>query len=350
MFINNKKTIIFLFVTLFFAGCSIGQGSGDPIGGVMRSDDNGKTFISKSKIDDKNSLVNMSILSLAVDPSDGNSIYAGTQKNGLFVSVDNGENWKTLNLAVASIGGIVLNAQNTNTFFVSGMTNSRGSIFRTDDKGESFRRIYIEPTDGTNITALNILPDNANIIYAGTSKGVIIRSFNGGETWENLYDLKGVKISEIIFDIKDYKTIYLLTSNNGVFKSRDSGLSFENLKTLERSANQFMYSGSVYSLAVHPTDSGSIFVGTNEGIYKSVDYGYSWEKVDTIASTNGIPIYALAINPHNPSQIVYGAGKAIYISNGGAWAITDTTSSQAVNVIRHNPVMDGIIYLGMNVK
>lgn len=346
---SKLKVISIFFSIAFLTGC-LNQGSGSPIGGIMRSDDGGKIFIPKSKIDEKKSLIKMGILSLAIDPSNGTTLYTGTQQNGLFVSEDNGENWKSLNLAITNIGGIVLNPQNTKHFIVSGMINKRGCIFSTNDKGENFRQIYIEPTDGTNITALNIHPNNANIIYAGTSEGVIIRSFNGGETWENLYSMKGVKVTEILFDVKDFQTIYLLTSDNGVFKSRDSGLSFVNLSSLERKVDQKFYSGSVYSLAIHPTDSGSIFVGTNNGIYKSTDYGYSWEKVDTIASTDNIPIYALAVNPHNPSQIVYGAGKAIYTSSGNAWAITDTTSSQAVNVIVHNPVIDNVIYLGMSGK
>lgn len=348
---NMKSKIGLVLIGVFFlSGCLGRESSGKPIGGVMRSDDSGKTFLAKSKISEKASLIKMSVLSLAIDPSNSNTIYAGTQANGLFISEDNGEIWKPLNLAVANIGGIVLNPQNTRNFFTSGMSSGRGSIFRTDDKGETFRRIYIEPIDGTNISALNINPENPDIIYAGTNNGVIIRSFNGGETWENLYNMKGISVLEILFDVKDSKTIYLLTSNNGVFKSRDSGLTFISLDSIERNDSQEMYSGSVYSLAIHPTLSGSLFVGTNNGIFQSKDYGYSWEKIDTIASTDNIPIYALAINPHDTNQIVYGAGKAIYTSNGNTWAITDTTSNQAVNVIKHDPVNNGIIYLGMSGK
>lgn len=346
---NKFKITIILVTILVLMGCLGGESpeSGDAIGGVMRSDDGGKSFVSKSQITEKNSLIRTSVLSLEIDPTNGNILYAGTKQNGLFTSEDNGEIWRSLNFPLTNIEEIVVNTQNVNNIYVSGMLNGRGAIYRTDDKGGNFRQVYIEPNDGTNITAMTINPNNSDIIYAGLNTGLLIRTSDGGETWEDLFTFGNVSLLEVFFDAQDSDTIYVLNSANGVFKSRDGAKSFENVLDLERYEDQGIYEGNVYSLAVNPSVSGSILVGTDKGVFQSKDYGRSWEEVDTIASVKGIPIYALKINPHNTDQIVFAAAKAVYTEIDGNWAVTDTTSNLAVNVIKHNPVNNGIVYLGM---
>jgi photosystem II stability/assembly factor-like uncharacterized protein len=355
-----KQKIIILSISLIIlAGCS-NSGSGNSIGGVMRSDDSGKTFSPKSEIDEKTSLENVNVLSIAPSPISSNIVYVGTAKSGLFLSENSGDVWQPLDFPVVSIRNIVINPQNTQNMYVSGMEQSRGTIFRSDNAGEEFRKIYLEPQDGTDITALTLHPHNANTIYAGTSGGVVIRSSDGGQTWRNLFDIKdagyssSAAILNISFDAGDDRTIYVLADNNTVYKSRNGGQTFIDLKDLELKEklddeNEIKedFSGTLYSLAVNPAISGNLLVGTDDGIYQSVDYGYSWRAVNTIASTDGIPIYALAINPHNTNQIVYAAAKAVYTSMGSSWAITDTTSNRTVSVIQHSLTQSNVVYLGL---
>lgn len=348
-YMNKLKITTILASILILTGCLGGDPpeSGSAIGGVMRSDDSGKSFISKSQITEKTSLIKTSVLSMEIDPSNGSTLYAGTQQNGLFASDDNGEVWRSLNFPLTNIRKIIVNPQNTNNIYASGMLNGRGTIYRTDDRGGSFQQVYVEPRDGTNITALAIHPSNPDIIYAGISTGLLIRTSDGGSTWEDLYTFGGFSILEILFDAEDSDTIYVLNASNGVYKSRDGSITFESILSLERDEDQKVYEGNVYSLAVNPLISGSVMVGTDNGIFQSKDYGRSWEEVDTIASVRGIPIYALAINPHNTDQVVFAAAKAVYTKIGNSWAVTDTTSNRAVNVIKLNPVKSGIVYLGL---
>lgn len=348
---NKLKITTILLTVLLLSGC-VGagqQGSGSAIGGVMRSDDSGNSFISKSKIDEKRSLVKTNVLSMTVDPSNGSTLYAGTQNNGLFGSDDNGETWRSLNFPLTDINKIVINPYNTNNIYISGMLSGRGTIYRTDDKGENFIQVYVEPLDGTNITSLAIHPSDSAVVYAGISSGLLIRTSDGGNTWEDLTSFDESGVLEILFDAGDSQTIYVLSANGGVFKSRDGGLNFVSIIDLERDEEYEygMYEGRVYSLAVNPSVSGAVLVGTDSGIFQSKDYGVSWEEVDTIDSVIGIPIYALVVNPHNTNQIVFAAGKAVYTEINGSWSVTDTTSNRSVNVIEINPISDGVVYLGL---
>ncbi len=346
---NKLKITTILASILILTGCLGGESpeSGSAIGGIMRSDDSGNLFVSKSMIDEKTSLVKTSVLSMAVDPSNGNTLYAGTQQSGLFVSDDNGEIWRSLNFPLTSIKKIAINPYNTNNIYISGMLSGRGTIYRTDDKGENFQQVYIEPLDGTNITSLAIHPEDPSIVYAGLSSGLLIQTSDGGSTWEDLVIFEGFDVEEILFDASDSQTVYVLSVNDGVFKSRDGGRDFVSILDLDRDEKQMIYEGVVYSLAVSPSISGAVLVGTDNGIFQSEDYGKSWDQIDTIESTDGIPIYALAVNPHNTDQVVYAAAKAVYTKIGNSWAVTDTTSNRAVSVIRHNPIRDGVVYLGL---
>jgi photosystem II stability/assembly factor-like uncharacterized protein len=230
---------------------------------------------------------------------------------------------------------------------MSGMYQKRGSVVRSIDGGIEWQRIYVEPQDGTNITAMVVSPVNGDMIYIGTSGGTIARTLNAGESWENLYHADK-SINELLIDAGDINTLYALVDGYDIVKSRDDGMTFESVRDMERDfETQKLYEGTLYSMTVSPSVSGVVIVGTDQGVFRSNDYGQSWIAVDVIASTIGIPIHAIEINPHDANQLVYAAAKAVYTSVEDSWAITDTTSNRTVDVIAHDPVNSDIVYLGL---
>ena len=325
----------------------MGGQSGAPVGGVFKSTDSGRTFEPKNTIDEKHSLSASNVLSIAIDPSDENRLYAGTAKHDLYLSTDGAETWKPLQTGLINIENVVVNPFNTQVVYASGLYNGRGSVVRSDDGGTVWKRIYVEPKDGTNIMSMTMSPTNGEMVYIGTSGGTIARTLNGGESWENLYHAQN-SVNELLIDSGDVNTLYALVDGTDVVKSRDNGVTFESVRDMERdSETQKLYEGTLYSMTVSPSVSGVVIVGTDRGVFRSNDYGLSWESVDVIASTIGIPIHAMQINPHNAEQLVYAAAKAVYTSVGDGWAITDTTSNRIVDVIVHSPVSDSVVYLGL---
>ncbi len=342
-----KYSIISVFIVAIvaFSGC-MNSHSGKPIGGVMKSDDAGRHFESKVYIDEKSSLAKSNVLSMAIDPSNNNIIYAGTGKHDLYKSVDGAESWTKLLTGITNIRSIAIDPFSTRTLYISGLYNGRGSVVKSTDGGENWERIYPEPSDGTSVTSLIVSPRNGDEVYIGTSGGTIARTKDGGSTWENLYKAMS-SVDVLAIDSTDMNTIYALIGGADVYKSRDNGVTFEDVSMLERESAEQLYSGRLYSMATSPSVSGTVVVGTDKGVYRSVDYGQTWTAIDVIASTEGIPIHAVAISPHNVNNVVYAAAKAVYTGVPDGWAITDTTSNRVVSVIAHDPVDVQVVYIGL---
>lgn len=338
------STILFLSI-LVFTGC-LEQSSGKSIGGVMKSDDSGRTFESRVFIDEKQSLTSSNVSALTVDPSNNRVVYVGTLSNDLYKSIDGTESWVHVATNLTNIKDIAINPFDTQMLYISGLYQGRGSVIKSVDGGVLWNRVYVEPKDGTNITAMAISPINGNVVYIGTSGGTIARTNNGGESWENLYHAAS-SVNALEIDGGDINTLYALVGGNDIVKSRDDGATFESIRSMQRETSDDLYTGTIYAMTVSPSVSGVVLIGTNQGVFRSDDYGFIWRPVDVIASTIGIPIHAIAVNPHDASQLVYAAAKAVYTRVPDGWAITDTTSNRSVSVITHDPVDSHVVYIGL---
>lgn len=143
------------------------------------------------------------VLTVAVDPSDSQIVYAGTGSiighgNGVFKSTDGGMTWSPSN---------------------------RGMI--------DYR-----------ISALTIDPTNSSIIYAGAENGELFKSTDAGASWNDMSDqdlmdlFSTPTIVDIFVDPADPKTVYVLAEKAGVLISYDSGSSWLKLgrpETLDNS-------------------------------------------------------------------------------------------------------------------
>jgi len=119
------------------------------------------------------------IISLAVDPSDINTLWAGTNK-GLYESNDGGVNWKIVNAASdAPVLAIYINPDNRKDMYIS--IYGQG-ILKSTDGGKGWKKMNgIEKNDVIGYFAAS--PKDSKIIYAATYKTTIYRSTDGGKTW-----------------------------------------------------------------------------------------------------------------------------------------------------------------------
>src|SRR5690349_21859472 len=106
-----------------------------------------------------------SIGSLAVAPSDPNTIYAGTgeacirgnlaQGDGVYKSVDAGKSWKNVGLRDSrAIGKLIIHPTNPDIVFVAALghpygQNAERGVFRTMDGGKSWQRVlFVDENTG----------------------------------------------------------------------------------------------------------------------------------------------------------------------------------------------------------
>ncbi|MDT0607527.1 WD40/YVTN/BNR-like repeat-containing protein [Croceitalea rosinachiae] len=164
------------------------------------------------------------------------------------------------------------------------------------------------------INDMEIHPTNSRIIYAGTAGGGVWKSNDSGTSFNPIFDDYCQSIGAVALDPNDPdKTIYVGTGEtwtrnsvsvgDGLYKSVDGGanwikLGFENS---ERIAN----------IIINPNNSNEVYIavlgalwGDNEerGVYKSNDAGITWEKLLYVDQKTGCA--DLAIDPKN-SNILY---------------------------------------------
>ena len=191
------------------------------------------------------------IVSIAIDPINPNTLYAGTWGAGIFKTTDGGSNWYPVNT------------------------------------GLGYPYIW----------SLAVDPSQSNIVYAGTDRNKLYKSVNGGASW--FLSSNGIQDGAIVYDILIDPTnparVYISTrgiSNNGnppwngvIYRSFDSGSSWRAIVSNYPSSYQQDWA---YGLAINPSSPKNIYAAMHQsGIYHSDDYGISWYKAN-----DGLPVEA----------------------------------------------------------
>jgi photosystem II stability/assembly factor-like uncharacterized protein len=230
------------------------------------------------------------VTSIAIDPRDPPTVYAGAFGAGLFESTDGGATWArpvttngTVNpninaLLVDPLVPGTLYAGTSAGFFKS--TNNAGT-WRISSTGLSSPDVRVLAID-TTIPAL----------YAGTAAGVA-RSTNGGGRWTMLTKGLTFAVNALALDPAVPSTIYAGTAA-GVFQSLNGGSNWT-------AFNTGLVSHAINALAAAPA---TIYAGTARGLFRRTDSDSSWT-----ALTNGLTtanIASLAIDPGSPDTIYAG--------------------------------------------
>jgi len=147
-------------------------------GGVFRSTDGGQSWTALF-----DQMPSLSIGALAIDPSDTNVIYAGTGEvnpgggsmayggAGLFRSTNQGDGWQLIGLEESgSIGRILVHPTDPNTIFVAALgqlwtTNPERGVYRTTNGGTTWEKVlYVD--DVTGCVDLIQRPDDPDVLFA----------------------------------------------------------------------------------------------------------------------------------------------------------------------------------------
>ena len=150
--------------------------------GVFKSTDRGNNW---TRIN--NGLNSLETNVLAVDPNDSDVLYLGTDDDGIYKSINGGENWKKL-IPTASfgVGDIIVDPQNSNNVYMGTvdyfrLSESRGvlgdfGVYKSTDGGTTWEE-FNSGLNHLGVFSLELSEEN-RILYAGTRAG--------GVYWINL--------------------------------------------------------------------------------------------------------------------------------------------------------------------
>ncbi len=220
--------------------------------------------------------------SLVINPQDGNVLYAGFARNGVYKSTDEAGSWdpSVQGLNNTYIEGLATHPTSSGTVFAA----MRGyNLATTANGGTSWDYLAGSPS---NLGSIAINPQNPSTIFAGQRQQYPIRfylhkSTNGGQSWtdvEFLYNFFGtvqLGVSDIWIHPSDPSTMLLAvegfgTGGGGVFRSTDAGATWD---------RKYSFWGT--ALAADPAKPGTVYFGTARYGYvlQSTDRGVSWTRI-----------------------------------------------------------------------
>ncbi|MFW9928526.1 MAG: T9SS type A sorting domain-containing protein [Candidatus Thorarchaeota archaeon] len=270
-------------------------------GGVFISTDNGLNW---KKIN--NGLTNTHVWSLAAftNGEKGRMVFAGTN-DGIFFSSDDGKHWIQSNngFTGSTVTSIAISSSSKGGINI--FAGTYGNAFLSTDNGSKWTKI----NNGLNnkyIHALIVFPKNSSSekVFAGTENGVFVSTDNGSN-W-NQTNLSNVTVTcfDILTNGAGNNYIFAGTFDKGIFLSTDDGLSWNQV-------NEGLTDNHIQSLAIVPNgkNSSSIFAGTSSEIFLSTNNGSIWTKIN-----NDSLRFANAMAVMDSTIFIGTSGEGIFIS------------------------------------
>ena len=182
--------------------------------GVHLSRDQGATWNRISPLENKEL---QPIMSLAFDPTNDKTIYAGTPHLP-WKTTDGGATWRSIHRGMiddSDILSLIVNPKHPSQLFIGACSG----IYRSDNSAALWTKLLGITGAGYRTYSVVQDPSNANIIFSGTRDG-LWKSADGGKTWHKTspHIVKSIAISPV-----DSKKVYLATEDAGMLRSVDGG-------------------------------------------------------------------------------------------------------------------------------
>ena len=179
-----------------------------------------------------------------------------------------------------------------------------------------------------------VYEEDPSIFYAASAGGGLLKTVNGGNTWENVFDREtSVSIGDVAINPSDPNVVWVGTgeANNrqssswgdGIYKSTDGGKTWKNMGLRE--------SDHIGRIVVNPQDTDIVYVaalghlwGANpeRGVYMTTDGGLNWKQVLGINGDTGA--VDLVMDPANPKVLLAAAYQRRRsgwgFNGGGPWS------------------------------
>ena len=305
---------------------------------------------------------------LSVHPTDPNTVYLGTETNGLVKSTDGGSNWTRLRKGIShgSLGtypevyDISIAKSTPEVLYISTVGSpgpvigASSGVYKSSDEGATWiRRNY--QLQNARMTCINVDPTDPNIVVLGISGGYstdvtdgnfydggIFRSSDGGANWTQITtgsDDDKNQFSIIKRAKNDSNKLYTFGFSYAYADAGDASLNLGFLKSTDNGLTWVSFALALKSKWVNyfdlSSDGNTIYAGVPDDykIYKSTDGGDSWDSGFIV----GTSCYAIAVSPSDPNRVLYGTVDKFYLS-------TDGLQSSAAVLSGLSTVVDDIVF------
>ena len=268
----------------------------------------------------------------AVHPDKRHEYYVATSSGGVWKTINGGANYTPIfdQQGSYSIGCITMDPNNPYVIWVgTGENNNQRSvgygdgIYRSKDGGKTWKHMGLKNSE--HIAKIIVDPRNSNIVYVasigplwseGGDRG-LYKSMDGGKTWESKIKVdEHTGVTDLIMDPNNPDVLYAATyqrrrhvftwmsggPGSGLYKSTDSGESWEQLKT----GLPTSIIGRI-GLAMSPADSDIVYaiveaMDGQQGFYRTSNRGGSWKKMSNYV-TSGNYYQEIVVDPKDINTV-----------------------------------------------
>ena len=274
--------------------------------GVYRSEDKGQHW---KQISPPESGEIHEVESIAIDPNDPNTIYAGTWHLP-WKTTDGGASWHNIKQGLiddSDVFSIIIDPTRPTVVY----TSACSGIYRSENAGELYRKVQGIPSTARRTRVLMQDPVNRKIVYAGTTEG-LYKTMDDGVNWSRITG-PDVIINDIYINPKDPQHVLLATDRSGVLLSTDAGATFT-------ASNEGFSQRQVASILADAKHEGTIYAGVlNDkgygGVFVTEDGGTTWQQRSK--GLDGRDIFTLAQT--DDGTLLAGTEHGIFRWNGSAW-------------------------------
>ncbi len=232
------------------------------------------------------------VLALAVSPSYARDqvLLAGTANDGALRSDDGGASWASANPGLLDLTVLSIALSPEFERDRTGFAATSSGLYRTRNGGRSWRAIDLA-LDEPEVQCLAVSPDFANdgLAFAGTAAEGLLRSDDGGNTWELVRMLAGRPVTAVAFSAHYLSSrVIAAATAEGIALSHDGGESWRLV------AGEL---GPVLSLAFTPHGDGEALLAglPRRGVARFDPAGRAWTLHDEGLCAN--LLVALALSP-----------------------------------------------------
>jgi len=299
--------------------------------------------------------------------------YFGTAGSGVWKTVDGGRVWTCVSdtVRLTSIGAVEVAPSRPDTVYVGAAgAGPEAGLYRSRDAGAHWDRVAAE---GHAVTGIVIDPHNADVVMAAAGDGGLLRSTDGGNTWQSMLPDSKIATVSLALAPDDPRYVYAGTravnrggrggfaapvrgapsvatpaTDSQIYGSDDEGATWTKTSPDGLPGGNF---GTI-ALAVAPGTSGKrVYDYVAQGMFRSDDGGAHWRRATSDPRLiGGGQFHDVIVDPRNP-EILFATQTSLYRSTdaGATWeSFTGAPSGADFNYVWIDPANDKYMILAID--
>jgi photosystem II stability/assembly factor-like uncharacterized protein len=271
----------------------------------------------------------LQVQAITVHPAETDVVYVGAH-SGVYRSASRGDHWERLPLpdSSAQVWSVLVHPQDHRIVYAG---TSPVGVCRSDDGGNHWRQLpspnlpeRVKMGFPCRVMRLAADGESPERVYATLEVGGVMRTLDGGETWEDCSaglvelaerphlkskiqsdtEIEGMMDGHALCTSSARPGTVYLAARMGLFRSADQGLSWQDMEV-----GRFSPLTYARDVRVSPQDPNVLYAclspaarSQDGSLYRSEDLGGTWSRFDRDVKAE-TTMMAVALHPSDPNQV-----------------------------------------------